>query len=120
MNLNVIITVMIMAVTSFVSGQSKADAAEMSKYQTEKMEEVLKLDENQVTEITPINLKYSEKAVAVMESDEGMFSKMGSMKKMQHSKEEELEKILTADQMKKYMTDLKPEFRKYFKSQFMK
>ena len=84
----------------------------MAQYQNQVMSEELNLNEEQQVQIEELNFKYSKKQADLMNSEGSMFGKMGDMKKIRKEKTQELEQILTEEQMKKFEDDVEPKMRK--------
>ena len=90
----------------------KTDAQEMADYLTRTMAEHLSLSENQKKEIAELNLRYSERQLALMNRDGSMLSKKGEMKQIRREKNAELELVLTEKQIKKLEEEVAPRMRK--------
>ncbi|MEM9362364.1 MAG: hypothetical protein AAGA43_07000 [Bacteroidota bacterium] len=93
-------------------GQKKVDAAEMAEYQTELMKSELNLDSEQLSKVEELNVRYSTQTADLMNKEGSMFGKIGDMRKIKKAKNEELEKILSEEQMEKYEDELEPKIRK--------
>ncbi|MBQ4819432.1 hypothetical protein [Aquimarina sp. MMG016] len=111
---------LIVLLFTMATKQESEKAIAMAKYQTDRMNTALELDEEQSQNVASINLKYAKKMNNLMETGGNMFSKMGDMKKIKKGKNKELKKVLTHEQMEKYEEELEPEFRKYFRNQMNK
>ena len=77
---------------------------EMAKMETEQMKSSLNLSGDQLTRVEAINLKYAQKMGEMFQA--GPPSDFAEMQKnmegIQKAKRADLEKVLTADQLKKY------------------
>ncbi|PRX55394.1 hypothetical protein CLV81_3806 [Flagellimonas meridianipacifica] len=93
-------------------GQKKMDATKMAEYQTNLMKSELNLDEEQLTKVEEVNVRYSKKTADLMNKEGSMFGKMGDMKKIKKAKNQELERILSEEQMEKFEDELEPQMRK--------
>lgn len=81
---------------------SKHTPEERAQIQTEWMKQTLKLDETQLVQIEPLNLKYAQK----MEEVKAVSGKIGKLKKaksIMDEKDNELKKILNKDQFNVYL-----------------
>jgi hypothetical protein len=79
-------------------------AEEMAKRETESMKAELKLTPEQLTSVEAINLKYAKiRSEMFQQGQGGDFEQMRkTMEENQKQKRAELEKVLTADQLKSY------------------
>jgi periplasmic protein CpxP/Spy len=79
-------------------------AEDMAKRETEQMKTELKLTADQLPKVEAINLKYAKKMSEMFsQGPGGDFAEMQKkMTEIQTQKRAELEKILNADQLKKY------------------
>lgn len=96
--------------------QDKIDAQEIAEYQTNLMVQELALNEDQQNEVEPINLRYAEKAAALLNAEGSMFSKIGDIQENNQQKKDTLSTVLTEAQLKKYEDELEPTFRQYFRN----
>lgn len=106
----VVVATLFISLSTF--GQKKMDAKEMAEYQTNLMKSELNLNSEQLTKVEDLNARYSVKTADLMNKDGSMFGKMGDMKKIKKAKNEELEQILTEEQMEKFEDELEPKIRK--------
>jgi predicted RND superfamily exporter protein len=79
-----------------------------ARHETQYMEKELNLDSSTVISVHKINLKYAEANQEIMTSDKKRADKIKEVKKNSIEKDQEMEKVLTADQYKKY-TEMKKE-----------
>ncbi|WP_422859514.1 hypothetical protein ACOKFD_00805 [Flagellimonas sp. S174] len=103
---------MALLISISVFGQKKMDATKMAEYQTNLMKSELNLDEEQLTKVEEVNVRYSKKTADLMNKEGSMFGKIGDMKKIKKAKNQELEKILSEEQMEKFEDELEPQMRK--------
>ena len=77
---------------------------EMAKMETEQMKSGLNLTADQLTKVEAINLKYAQKMGEMFQAGPPSdFAEMQkNMEEIQKAKRVDLEKVLTADQLKKY------------------
>lgn len=77
---------------------------DMAKRETESMKAALNLTADQLTKVEAINLKYAQKMGEMFsQGPGGDFAEMEKkMTEMEKQKRAEFEKVLTADQLKKY------------------
>ncbi|BAO77372.1 hypothetical protein WPG_3142 [Winogradskyella sp. PG-2] len=75
----------------------------------------LSLTEEQTKKVSEVNIKYATKLRALIDREGSMFSKRDDMKKISTAKNDELSKILTEAQFKKYENDLVPKIRKHIR-----
>jgi Spy/CpxP family protein refolding chaperone len=77
---------------------------EMAKMETESMKTGLNLTSDQLTKVEAINLKYAQKMGEMFsQGPPADFAEMQkNMEEIQKAKRTDLEKVLTADQLKKY------------------
>jgi Spy/CpxP family protein refolding chaperone len=80
-------------------------------YETQYMEKELALDFFTAASVHEINLKYAESNHKIMTSDKKTVEKIIEVKKNSYAKDQEMEKVLTADQYKEY-TEKKKEMMK--------
>ncbi|MEM1002603.1 MAG: hypothetical protein AAGH46_08140 [Bacteroidota bacterium] len=106
----VVVATLFLSLSTF--GQKKMDAKEMAEYQTNLMKSELNLNSEQLTKVEDLNARYSVKTADLMNKEGSMFGKMGDMKKIKKAKNEELEQILTEEQMEKFEDELEPKIRK--------
>ncbi len=85
-------------------GAQPPSAEEMAKMQTDEMKSSLNLSADQLTKVDAINLKYAKKISEMFQ--QGPPSDFEEVRKkieeIEKAKRAELEKVLTADQLKKY------------------
>jgi hypothetical protein len=103
----ILVSGMIAILACFVSSSLSAQmpsAEDMAKQETEQMKSGLNLSADQLTKVEAINLKYAQKMSEMFSAGPGGdFSEMQKkMTEMNTQKRAELEKILSADQLKKY------------------
>ncbi len=102
----ILVSGMIAVLACFVSSNLSAQmpsAEDIAKQQTEQMKS-LNLSADQLTKVEAINLKYAQKMSEMFSAGPGGdFSEIQKkMTEMNTQKRAELEKILSADQLKKY------------------
>ncbi|UOY08979.1 hypothetical protein L0P88_10690 [Muricauda sp. SCSIO 64092] len=107
---------MAILLVQLVMGQ-EMDPNKMADYQNTIMIEQLDLSDSQKEQVKAINLKYSKKQAALLNKEGSMFSKMGDMKKIKKAKNEELEEVLSKEQMEIFENEIEPEMRKQMKRQ---
>ncbi len=73
-----------------------------AKFQTGTMVTKLKLDSAQADKVRTINLNYANKFQSVLKSDDGRFSKVRQIMKLQEAKDQELKPVFTEAQFKQY------------------
>lgn len=85
-------------------GGGMPTAEEMAKRETEQMKSTLNLTGDQLTKVEPINLKYAQKRSELFQNGPGGDFEQIRQKMQENQKQQraELEKVLTADQLKKY------------------
>ncbi|MCG8306840.1 MAG: DUF4890 domain-containing protein [Cytophagales bacterium] len=84
-------------------GRNSMDPKEFAERQTNHMKESLELTDDQLPKVEALNLKYAEKMnEARVEADGDRKAMRDSMRAMISEKDEELKKILTADQWIKF------------------
>jgi hypothetical protein len=71
-------------------------------YETQYMEKELGLDFFTAASVHEINLKYAEANQKIMTSDKKIVEKIIEVKKNSYAKDQEIEKVLTADQYNEY------------------
>jgi len=82
--------------------EPKRTPEERARIQTEWMKQSLNLNESQLTQIEPLNLKYVKKMEEV-KTIPGKFGKLKKAKSIMDEKDNELKKILTKDQFNVYL-----------------
>ena len=92
--------------------QKKLDPQKMADYQTNLMQTEMNLSSEQLEKVDELNLKYSKQQADLMNKEGSMFSKIGDMKKIKKAKNQELEKLLSEEQMEFYEDELEPKIRK--------
>jgi hypothetical protein len=73
-----------------------------ARVESQYMEKELALDSSTAASVHEINLKYANANQEIMTSDKKHAEKLKEVKKNSHAKDQELKKVLTADQYKKY------------------
>lgn len=91
------------------------DAKELEDYQNKVMFEKLDLTENQISLVKEHNSKYSKKQAELMNREGSMFGKIGEVRRMKKARNEELEKILSADQFEVFEDDIEPMISKHMR-----
>ena len=114
---NGVLIILLLSGIMSIQGQQKMDPVKMAKYQTQLMIDRLDLVDGQEKELRGINEKYSELQAALLNKEGSMFSKIGDMKRIKKEKNQELERVLTKEQMKVYEKELEPEMRETMKKQ---
>lgn len=87
--------------------------AQRASAQDALLQEMVSPTPEQATQLAALNLKYAEKMEPVIKGDDGFFSRMSAMKRINGEKEAEMQKLLTPQQWAKYL-DGKPEMREKF------
>ncbi len=114
---NGVLIILLLSGIMSIQGQQKMDPVKMAEYQTQLMIDRLDLVDGQEKELRGINEKYSELQAALLNKEGSMFSKIGDMKRIKKEKNQELERVLTKEQMKVYEKELEPEMRETMKKQ---
>lgn len=86
-------------------GGPQMDPGRMAQMQTERMTTDLSLNEKQQKDVKAINEKYAKKMGEIFQSGQGQGDWQAirtKFEEMNNQKNEELKKVLTADQYKKY------------------
>ncbi len=104
MKKTLVITLGILFSMFMVVNAQPPSAEEMAKRQTDEMKAGLNLSADQLTKVDAINLKYAKKISEMFEQGPPAdFEVMrAKMQENQKAKRTELEKVLNADQLKKY------------------
>jgi hypothetical protein len=82
--------------------ETKRTPEERARIQTEWMKQSLNLNESQLTQIEPLNLKYVQKMEEV-KTIPGRIGKLKKVKSIMEEKDNELKRILTKDQFNVYL-----------------
>jgi flagellar biosynthesis component FlhA len=81
----------------------KIDPQARAQQETETMKKELKLSDEQLSKIEPINLKYTQQVAEVIQQSNGSYMQaMGRVGTIQSAKEKEIKPILDKNQWKKY------------------
>lgn len=119
-----VLTLAVFSLLPFMGyGQSETEAKttstpeERAEQLTTWMTEKLFLTENQIEEVTPLNLEYAKKAEEVKNSSDSRMSKFKELKSLEEEKDKKLKNIFTESQFKTY-NDKKKELRKAFKENY--
>ena len=110
-------TLLIILLTLFFGAraqQSTGDAEAWANKLTEWMKKNLTLTEEKLPQVQEINLKYSNKLYALKRNTIPRRQKLEMLKDNDIAKDEEMKKVLTADQFKLYQTK-KEEIKKQMK-----
>jgi hypothetical protein len=104
MKKTLVLTLSILFAMVLVANAQPPSAEEMAKRQTEEMKANLNLTADQLTKVEAINLKYANKMSEMFAGGPPSdFEEMRTkMQENQKAKRVELEKVLNADQLKKY------------------
>jgi hypothetical protein len=104
MKKTLVLTLSILFAMVLVVNAQPPSAEEMAKTQTEQMKAGLNLTADQLTKVEALNLKYAKMMSAMFEQGPpDDFEEMRKkMEENQKAKRVELEKVLNADQLKKY------------------
>jgi len=89
-------------------------------FQTKLMKAKLNLNQDQLTKVSSVNLKYAQKFEPVLKSDENRFSKMRQAKALMEQKDKELQIIFTKSQYTQYLAfeqDMRKKLREQMKDQ---
>jgi hypothetical protein len=89
-----------------------------AQFQTNLMKQKLKLNDEQVTNIAAVNMKYALRFQPIIKSDDSRFSKLRAAMALQEQKDKELQTIFTKDQYTAYKAfeqDLRNKLKKRFK-----
>ncbi|MGC8823730.1 MAG: hypothetical protein ACP5PZ_03935 [Bacteroidales bacterium] len=81
----------------------KPTPEEWARWQTEWMKKELSLDSTLVPRVYAINLKYANKMEEIMQTDTSRFERRQDVKNLMDAKENELKKVLTDEQFKRYL-----------------
>ena len=119
-----VLTLAVFSLLPFMGyGQSETEAKttstpeERAEKLTTWMTEKLFLTENQIEEVTPLNLEYAKKAEEIKNSSDSRMSKFKELKSLEEEKDKKLKNIFTESQFKTY-NDKKKELRKAFKENY--
>jgi len=104
MKKTLVLTLSILFAMALVVNAQPPSAEEMAKRQTDEMKASLNLTADQLTKVEAINLKYAKKMSEMFaQGPPSDFDEMRSrMEENQKARRAELEKVLNADQLKKY------------------
>ena len=104
MKKTLVLTLSILFAMVLVVNAQPPSAEEMAKMQTDEMKTSLSLTADQLTKVDAINLKYAKKMSEMFaQGPPSDFDEMRiKMEENQKARRAELEKVLNADQLKKY------------------
>jgi len=96
-------------------GLMNSTPAQRADLQNTFMKDKLHLDEATMTKIKAINIKYAEKMEPILKGDENQFSKMAKGKSVMAAKDEELKATFSQDQYTAY-EDLRDDLKAYLEA----
>jgi len=76
---------------------------ERARWQTDWMKKELSLDSAVIARVYAINLKYAQRMDSLMRSDNTQHGNRSNMRALMDAKDQELEKVFTAEQFKLYL-----------------
>lgn len=110
-----ITTIVALLLTCLSFSQNSFTAKDMADFQDKIMIDELSLSEEQTKKVSEVNIKYATKLKVLIDREGSMSGKRDDMKKIGTAKKDELSKILTEIQFKKYENDLVPKIRKHMR-----
>ncbi len=108
-----VVTALLMMVVTYTTAQNftPPPAEERAKNQTERLNKLVKLNDDQKTKVQAINLDLAKKMDAAMKNRDDRDAMRTKMQEIETERDQKYKEILTEDQFKKY-TDNKAEREK--------